>query len=60
MKLIVNRYSMEIIPEGPTDEAYLEEVLGLKQDVNQVSAKRVNVIGLSCWAFLEIKRKDPK
>lgn len=53
MKLIVNRYGLQIIPESPTDEAYLEEVLGLKQDGDMVNLKRKNAIGLHCWAYAE-------
>jgi hypothetical protein len=51
---------MEIIPEGPTDESYLEMVFGLKGDGDAVIGKRVNAMGLSCWSFLEIKCKEPK
>lgn len=53
MKLIVTRYSMQIVPEGDTDEAYLEEVLGMKNDGDFVMLKRKNAIGLHCWAYAE-------
>jgi len=53
MKLVVERYGMQIIPESATDEAYLEEVLGLKQGGDTVQLKRANAIGLRCWAYAE-------
>lgn len=28
MNIVMNRHSLEIVPEGPTDEIYLEHVLG--------------------------------
>ncbi|GAG94345.1 unnamed protein product [marine sediment metagenome] len=56
MKLKVNRYSIVIIPESETDEAYIEEVLGLKDANQQAVCKRVNAMGLSCIAYIEIKK----
>ena len=40
MKLVVNRFSMEIVPESPTDVAYIEEVFGLKSDGDWVRLVR--------------------
>ena len=57
MELKVNRYSIQIIPENKTDEAYIEEVLGLKDPSQPVKCKRVNTIGLSCIAYLEISKE---
>lgn len=61
MRLQVSRYSIEIIPDSHEDEAYLEEVLGLKQFGDDppatCEAKRVNAIGLSAWAYLQLKKK---
>jgi len=58
MKLEVERYRIKIIPESEIDEAYLEEVLGLKKKEDTIKAKRVNAINMSCWAYLEIKAKE--
>lgn len=54
MKLIVQRYQLEIIPENPTDEAYLEEVLLLSKNGDQAIASRQDASGLSCWGHLRI------
>ena len=58
MRLRVHRYDMQIIPENSVDEAYIEEVLGLKQDRQAVKAIRVNVAGLSSIACLQIGKDD--
>ena len=58
MKLQIDRYSIKIIPESEIDKAYLEEILGLKQDVDRVDVRRVNAVSLSCWAYLEIKKRN--
>ena len=55
MKLEVERQRMLIIPENETEEAYLEGVYNLQDDGDKIEAKRVNVMGLDCWAYLEIK-----
>lgn len=55
MKLIVNRYSLDIVPESPIEEAYLETVLGLKRQGDSVPLVRQNAIGLSCWGHAEVK-----
>lgn len=56
MKLRVSRYSLEIIPENATDEAWLEEVLNLKEAGDTVPLRRVNAVGLSCWAYAEARK----
>lgn len=53
MKLRVSRHSIEIIPEGPTDEAYIEEVLGLRKAGEWACLTRINASGLSCIAYLQ-------
>ncbi len=58
MKLKVNRYSLEIIPEGETDEAYIEEVLGLKENHQNALCTRINAIGLGCIAYIQIKKQE--
>ena len=55
MQLIVTRNSLKIVPETPIDEAFLEEVLGLKQAGDIAFATRVSAMGLPrVWAYLEI------
>lgn len=56
MKLVVNRYSLEIIPESTIDEAYIEEVLGLKNSEDKIALVRKNAFGLRCIAYLETSR----
>lgn len=56
MKLRVSRYSIEITPEGDTDLAYIEEVLGLKNGGQSVDLIRVNAYGSSGLAYLQAKR----
>ena len=58
MKLKVNRYEMQVIPENSIDEAYIEEVLGLKKDRQTIKAERVNVAGLSCIACIQIGKTE--
>lgn len=57
MKLKVTRYSLEVIPESETDEAWLEEVLGLREAGDSVALRRVNAIGLSCWGCAQARRE---
>lgn len=59
MELKVERYRLLIIPETPQDEAMLEEVFGLKKAGDSVEMKRVNAMGLSCWAYAEIDKPNP-
>lgn len=66
MKLNIGRDGLKIIPEdnvlvslGAQDErdtAYIEEVLGLRQDGDFIKLVRRNSHGLSCIAYLETKR----
>jgi len=58
MKLELERHRMLIIPENEMEEAYLEGVYNLQDEGDMVEAKRVNAMGLSCWAYLEIKVKS--
>ena len=53
MKLKVNRYGLMITPENETDEAYIEEVLGLRCAGDVVHLVRTNAVALSCIAYLE-------
>lgn len=57
MKLSLRSYAIEIIPETVQDEVYLETVLGLKSESCRAVAGRVNVMGLSCWAYVEVRRE---
>ena len=66
MRLKVNRYSLQITPEDETDEAYIEEVLGLRKGGDVIHLVRDNAMGLSCIAHLETRtvkqeerRKEP-
>ena len=58
MKLEVSRYHMTVVPETEQDRAYLEEVLGMKNNEDQCTAERINAMGLSCWAYLKIRKAD--
>lgn len=58
MELKVERYRLLIIPETPQDEAMLEEVFGLKKAGDSVEMKRVNAMGLGCWAYAEIDKPN--
>lgn len=53
MKLEVQRSYLTIIPESAQDEAYIEEVLGLKQKDDKVSLVRQNTWGTSGIAYLK-------
>jgi hypothetical protein len=55
MKLELRSYGLEIIPETVQDEVYLETVLKLKTEKDHAVVKRVNAMGLSCWAYAEVK-----
>ena len=48
MKLVVNRYWLEIRPEDEVDEAYIEEVLGLKNGGDTIHLVRENCAAMSC------------
>ena len=53
MKTLVGRYGLRVVPETPQDEAWLEEVLGLRKAGDSIPLMRVNAIGLMCWAYAE-------
>ena len=60
MKLKVSRDKLQIVPErgvfpgdDERDEAFIEEVLGLKKEGDSVLLVRKNVSGLSALAYLE-------
>ena len=57
MRLLALRSCIQIIPESKIDEAYLEEVFGLRNEGDFIKAKRVNAIGLSCWAHLLLEKE---
>lgn len=58
MRLQVKRHRLLIEPQGPGDEAYIEEVLGLREDGQAVRAVRRDAHGLRSLAYLEIKDSD--
>jgi hypothetical protein len=65
MKLKIARSKLEIVPEhgmllgeDDRDEAYIEEVLGLKNEGDYVRLVRKNAMGLSSLAYLETQRID--
>lgn len=60
MKLKIERHRILLIPEDATEVAYIEEVLGLKYEVDEVVCKRVNAMGFGCIAYLEITAKEEK
>ena len=55
MRLKINRYSLCIVPEDIKDEVFIEEILHLKNGGDSIPCVRVNAMGLSCIAELEIK-----
>ena len=63
MKLKVTRNSIQIIPdrfsEDERDEAYIEEVLGLRQEGDSIRLVRRNAAGLSSLAYLETEKEKP-
>ena len=59
MKLRVDRYSIKIIPESEIDEAYIEEVLGMRGIGSKANTVRVAPMGLDhALAYIEVKRKE--
>ncbi len=58
MRLIIRRQGLEINPEGPLDEAFIEEVLRLKMDGDAILLRRANALGLSSIACLETVIND--
>lgn len=53
MRLRIDRWRLCIIPEGATDEAFLGEVLGLRNKGDAVALRRTNAVGLHVWAYAE-------
>lgn len=60
MKMEVEKRRILIIPESEQDKAYIEDTLGIKKEEDKVICSRVNVMGLSCIAYLEIERQTKK
>jgi len=58
MKMDIRRYGIQIIPENDEDEAYIEEVLGLKTVKSVASCTRENAIGLQRIAHINICKKE--
>ena len=55
MQLIIDRHRLRIVPETPQDEAFLEEVLGLKKAGDHAMATRVGALHVpEVWFCLEI------
>jgi len=66
MNLAVHRHYLQITPENKMEEAYIEEVLGLRNDGDVVHLVRDNGSGSFCIAHLETRtvkqdemRKEP-
>ena len=53
MQLKVTKLGLEIRPDNETDEVYIEQFLGLRQDRDSIQLVRRNAVGLSCLAVLE-------
>jgi hypothetical protein len=58
VKLVVDRNRILIVPESKTDEAYIEEVLELREEGDTVECRRVNAHGLSAIAYVRIKQAE--
>jgi hypothetical protein len=65
MKLKIARSKLEIVPdrgmlpgEDERDDAFIEEVLGLKKEGDYVHLVRRDAMGVSALAYLETKRID--
>ena len=59
MKMDITRHSIQIIPECKLDEAFLEEVLGLKEKGDTVPARRVAVMAIdTAFAYMEISKEE--
>jgi len=57
MNLKVYRYSIQIIPESAVDNAFIEEVLGLKENGDSVKLTRVNVTGFGTLGYIEARKE---
>ena len=53
MHLEVGRRKMKICSDNEIDEAYIEEVLGLRKEGDSIKLVRKNVTGMSWMAYLE-------
>lgn len=60
MKLVVNRYGLEIVSENVQDEAFIEEVLGLKRAEDKAHAMRINHVGLTSLYGIGIVRMEER
>lgn len=58
MRMEVRRYGIAIIPENESDEAYIEEVLGMRGAGSQAVCIREDAIGLSRIAHIAIHKKE--
>ena len=59
MKLHCHRTNIEIVPENAIEIAYLEEVLGFRNGVeNPASVCRVNGTGLSAIYCIQIRKRE--
>lgn len=60
MKVQVSRNSIQIVPEGALDEAFIEDTLGLKGVGDSVVLKRVDVGGggSTSLAYLETAENE--
>lgn len=56
MKLDICKKSLILTPESEIEEAYIEEVLGLKEEGSTAQVIRRNIYGMSGIAYLEIKK----
>ena len=60
MKLKVTRYSLQIIPETPQDQAFIEEVLGIKKPSDSVRLVGVAPLGMQhSLCYVETTREAP-
>jgi len=57
MNLKVKRGCLHIIPQNEMEEAYIEEILGLKKEGDKLDLVRINVSGLSSLAYLTTARE---
>lgn len=64
MKLEITRNNLRIVPQDSKvvnvderDTAFIEEVLGLKNDGDSIKLVRKNASGLLCIAYLETKKE---
>lgn len=58
MRITVDRYDIKIAPDNKQDEAYIEEVLGMKEGNSTCKCVRENASGLSCIAYIRVSKQD--